>query len=445
MINFLILMIYQIKVGGDFPYQDEWGYVDRLIHLQSMGMSHYLFDRYQVYFIPGIFAIWYFFYHFFDLSIMAIRYAGAAVSAIIAFFICVTVIKHKEQFNMWELVLIGLIPFVFCSLNHWATYNQSIESVIEPFLFGCVLFAFWAGQHTMNDEDGDWKIMIWSILVVIASVLAVTMYAPGLSALLAVAITRIFLLRRIDKTTIMFGLLGFGGGLAYLLLGGGAGHHIPLATVHIGKVIEEWIFLFSNALITIGHKTSPVVFFGVPIIYGVRLILDFIIGFIIIATMIISMAYVFFVLPHDRMKYFIPFALSLYTFGVSLEIVWAYHSPHFGEAPRYAILMVGGPISALIWGVLLLRVYSLQKLILIAQSIIAISVFSTLVFMWTQISYVYNSFEGIRTELLKINAPITKEQEKIIVVNDPLKDLVYPDLLFLRKNHLSLFQITHSK
>lgn len=439
LLNFLILITYQMRMGGNFPYEDEWGYVDRLIHLDTMGFFQFLFHRYQIYFVPGLFAIWYFFYKFFHLSIMVIRITGAATSAIFSFLICLVIIKSKIYLNKWDVFLIGSIPFVFCSLNYWASYNQSIESIIQPFLAGCAFFSCWSGYKMMEDQ-GKSEAVLWSIAVVIFTFMALSMYAPALSILLAIAITRSLFLRKIDLMTILLGLGGLLVGLGYSYMGGGAyGHHILFIKGTTEKFLEEWILLFGNALITVGHKHSPIFHvLGIPITYGIRLAFDFLMGIALITTLIALMVRVIFLPYDDRIKYFIPFSLSLYTLGVSLEIALAYHSPHFGESPRYAILMGGAPLSAILWGIYLKQrgVGSVGKW---TQGFVLMCVFSTLFFVEKKMPQL-NNFNMIKMEINNLNYPITKDQQKIMKINDPLKDMVLPDIQFLKKNHLANFR-----
>jgi len=420
-----ILIAYQSMIGVDFPHQDEWGYVDRLARSESVGLVHYLFDVYQVYFMPGTLAIWYLFYHYLDLDIMAIRYSGAVISPVVGLFISSIMIKGKSRHNLLDLGLVTLAPFVICSLNLWATYNQSIESVIEPLLFGCVLIACWTGQKTMDDRNSKAGMLGWSIAVIIASLAAVSMYAPGLSVLLAVAIARIIVSRKLDVVSIGLGLLGLGGGLLYMRLGGGGGQHIPLASVHIIDVIDEWVILFGNALLT------------QPVGMGLRRLA----GAVVILFMGISTIRLLFLPVHHRLRCFVPLALSIYTFGVSLEIVWAYHTPEFGHAPRYAVHMMGGPISVLMWAIMLPRTTVLKLAVPVTAMVILISTLVATRSTSMMVPYFRVSFDKTRAELLSVNAPISDEQQEIIQVGTPLKHLVYPDLEFLRKNRLALYRV----
>ena len=441
LVNFLILIIYQSKIGGDFPFQDEWGYVDRLIHLHQTGFFHYLFDHYQTYYQPGLFAIWYFFYKFFHLSIMAMRYTGAGISAIVAMLICVLAIRKKERFYFSELILVALIPFVFCSLNHFATYNQSIESIIEPLLFGFIFLSCWAGQETINSNV--WKKLLWSGVIVLLALLGLSMYAPALAIILAVVIVRVLLLRKGDITTLGLGFLGLAIGLVYSSLGGGLNHIHQLMESSLENDLIEWIILFGNAVIAIGdHKV--LMHMGNPSGLSVHQISAFMGGMVIVSTLIILMVQTIFSQVNDRMKYFIPFALSLYTFGVSFEIVLRYNDPNFGEAPRYAIHMVGGPIAILVWGILASESLKKIKLVILSIFFIFLGTASVFISVSEKISYVKHSFNMIRTELERINNPITDQQQKNIFVGSALKNLVFPDLQFLRENRLALFYNSHS-
>lgn len=441
-INFLILIKYQLDMGGTFPYEDEWGYVNRLSQIHSMGFYQFLFNKYQIYFVPGLFFIWYLFYHFFDLSIMAIRKVGAVTSAISSLLICAVILKQKSFFSPWELFLVALIPFVFCSLNYWATYNQSIEAMIEPFLLGCVILAIWAGQQSLIMYSNLKKTLFWSGLVIIFTLLSMSMYAPGLSILLAIAITRMLFLRKVDGTSLALGGVGLSIGVAYSFLGGGlAEHHIHFFQIFSGKFLEEWILLFGNSLITIGHPHSPIFYvFGFPITYYERVVVDFIFGFIVFSCIFTSMLYAIFVQMLNRIRYFVPFALSLYTIGVSIEIALTHHSPRFGEAPRYAILMVGAPIAVVLWGILIPKQLTMVRTVTgLAQAVVSVSVITTLIFVKIKMPQL-KSFKSIKLILWKIDAPITKDQQKILKVNDPLRNLVYPDIQYLKKNHLACFR-----
>lgn len=444
LLNFLILIKYQIKMGGDFPYEDEWGYVDRLSHIHSIGFFHFLFDKYQTYFVPGLFFIWYLFYHFFDLSIMAIRKLGAATSAASALLICAIVLRQKKNFNLWELFLLGVIPFVFCSLNYWATYNQSIESITEPLLLGFVLLACLSAQQSLLIDSTLKTALLWSVVAVAFSFLAISLYAPGLSILLSISITRAALLRRIDGVTLALGGLGLAVVVLYSFLSGemGVEHHIHFGTVGLVKLLEEWILLFGNSLITIGHPHSPIFYvLGIPVTYNERVAIDFIFGLIVVLGIFTSMINAFFAPSLSRIRYFVPFSLSVYSIGVSLEIAFAYHSPRFGEAPRYAILLAGAPIALILWGIL-----SQKRLTLLGeltnrvpQAVVYFCTISTLIFMEVTMPQAKN-FQAIRSVLRQIDSPITREQQKILKVNDPLRNMVYPDIQYLRRNHLACFR-----
>lgn len=442
LINFVVLIRYQSSIGGDFPFQDEWGYVDRLINLHQTGFFHYLFDRYQVYYQPGLFVIWYFFYKFFHLSIMAMRYTGAGISAIIAFGICSIAIGQKEQLRRSELILIGLIPFVFCSLNHFATYNQSIESIIEPLLFGFIFLSCWAGKKTMECNAG--QTWIWFGAIIIFVLMGLSMYAPALSILLAIAIARGVLLREVDFTTFGLGLLGLAGGLAYSIFGGGTGHFHALMNSSIEKDLIEWVILFGNAVVAIGSNTI-LIHSGAWGEYSAHQIAALVGGLIIISALIIIMVRAVFAPDNDRKKYFIPFVLSLYTFGVSLEITLIYNDPNFGEVPRYAIHMVGGPIAILVWGIL--DSIGLKKIIFVnlANFFIFVGTASVLTSVSAKTPFIFHSFNEIREELDEISAPISARQQKSIFVGNALRGFVFPDLQFLRKNKLAMFYVKKDK
>lgn len=432
-INILILLHYQFKTGGDFPFQDEWGYVERLTHLHQVGFLHYLFDHYQVYYIPGLFFIWYIFFKFFHLSIMAIRYTGVATSAIASLVICILVLRQKKQFRFFELVLLGAIPFVFCSLNHFATYNQSIESIIEPLLFFFIILACWAGQKMMGEElNSKWP---WVGAIVLFAYFGLSMYAPALSILIAIAIARGLLLKKIDMPTLVLGFLGFASGLVYSFLGKGT-VGIGLLKVSLTKIISEWIMLFGNSIIAIGdHKT--LIHLGNSEEFNAHQIFAFTGGAIIIVILILSMVQTIFAPAKEGVRYFVPFALALYTFGVSLEIALKFNDPNFGEVPRYAIHMLGGPIAILVWGILVSQ--RLQKIMTLGILYIFFGTIFIFFSVEANLPYFRFSFETIRTELKNIRGPITASQQKKIFVNPPLMDFVYPDLQFMRANRLALF------
>lgn len=144
--NLAMLLAYQYNLAADFPFQDEIGYLNRLVHVRETGLFHYLFDPYWHYYMPTQLGIWYQFYSLAHLNIMAVRYTGAVISALASLLLCVMLYRKSAKINALTLLVILCGPFMICSYNHWASLDQSIEAVVEPLLFALTLALVWIAE-----------------------------------------------------------------------------------------------------------------------------------------------------------------------------------------------------------------------------------------------------------------------------------------------------------
>src|SRR5579859_3949200 len=105
-LNLVALLCYQHYLHGDFPFQDEWGYVARIQRLPSLGFWHYVFDRHLSYHLPVLLFIWYLFYTLTHLNIEAIRYTGAVIISLDALLLCVMLRRQSPRPGLWTWAVI---------------------------------------------------------------------------------------------------------------------------------------------------------------------------------------------------------------------------------------------------------------------------------------------------------------------------------------------------
>jgi len=431
-LNFLMLLYYQHYLAGDFPFQDEWGYVHRLQELQNTGFFRYLFDRYQTYYMPVFLFVWYLFYALAHLDFMVIRYTGAVISLLVSLLLCVMLYRKKPQPSplTWLVILCG--PFIVCSYVHWASYNQSIESVTEFLLFGFVLASCWAAEGTLRPQTAD----LWAVLCVIGGLLASGTYAPGLSLLPAIVAARFLIRPRIDWPLIVMAVPAVLVPILYVTAGAGLGHGhgIALPAFSLGNVLqilEAWVGLTGNALLIPGldsmRNITRALGVGILVVQGVGII------------------HVLRLPVERRAGFMVPIILTFYSTLVFIEIIAArFHFPDVAFTPRYSIHMIGGPVSVLFWMVTLSDSIRWHRGLKVCATVVVlvgigvgVSVANAEGF-WLLPGF-RHSFLGVRADLMALHSAPNASQQRDMFVNPALVSFVYPGRIFLEAHGLAMY------
>jgi hypothetical protein len=429
--NLVLLLGVQHYWHGDFPFLDEWGYVARLQKLPQLGFMHFIFDRYQTYYVPVLMFVWYQAYAWTHLDIEAIRYVGACVTAAVALGACVLLYSHASRHDRMRAALILLAPFVVCSLNHYAIYYQSIESVIQPFLFGMVLTAFWAAEHAQQAR----RALLWYLLAAAVALVGVGTYAPGLSILPAIVGTQLLIQRRVSLSTVLLALLGILCIGFYVHAGHGLGHpeqRPGFAPGDIWQAVKMWFGLTGNALF------SPHA--------GQLEIITYLLGAALIAAQALGLFLALRQAPERRRAFFLPMALTLYNNLVFLEILnTRLHTVESGlEAsftPRYSILMLAGPASVMFYLVMLDdltdRIRGLASVMFMAM---AAGTLAAELMILVALPHFAAVLATARADLLSLQGDPNQFQQTQMRLTPAMKPLVYPGRLFLEKEGLALYR-----
>jgi hypothetical protein len=435
-VNLAMLLAYQHYIAGDFPFQDEIGYVNRLHQLPESGFPHYLFDPYLGYFMPSYFLIWYGFYKVTHLNIVAVRYTGAMVSALTALLLCVLLVRKTRRFDILTISVIIVAPFVICSYNFWANYGQSMESVAEPLVFGLALSVIWIAEGFFKALDSGAKmqqVALWAAVGAAVWVFAAGIYPPPLVVLLAVILARCLLRRRIDVATVILVVLALVLPLGYVLLGEGlrTGVSAMSTGLHLRDLLHgaaAAVALSGNALFSPGTSNWE----GLTWLLGAALVL----GQLGCAVYTVRLP------AAQRTRFFVPLALTIYNALVLFEIIVArLHYPGLDFTPRYAIFALGAPVSLMIWIVLLDNRVLWRRVLAVAT--IAMAVVGAGVAdreQVRQLPYARAAFERVRSTMMSLEAPPNAAQQAAMFVNPPLAPYVYPDLQFLRAEHLAMYR-----
>lgn len=431
--NLAMLLAYQHYLAGDFPFQDEWKYVDRLRNLHELGFYKYLFDRVQAYYMPMFLFVWYLSYKLTHLDIMLIRYFGAIISTLVSLLLCVMLFRFAARKNIMTLLLILSGPFIICSYSHWATFSQSIESVEQPLLFGIVLATCWAGNYTLGSRVAIGRILLCSI----GEIIGAGIYPPALAVLPAIAVSRSVLLRRVDKTSIFMAVTGAGIAAWYLLSGNG----LKMGYAVSKHEIFSLLFWFKSiAPITSAFISLNGIALYSPIITGYNFIR--ILGAGIIILQIFAIVHVLRLASGRRKQFMIPLTLTLYNLFVFLEIIATrLHYPGMAFTPRYSILMLAGPVSLLFWGVMLIDKSrwngwrSIGTLAIVIPGVLAAD------FRILQMLPYFRHFTAYgRAALITLQTQPNYCQIKSMGVSKDLAPLVLSGKKFIEANHLALYR-----
>ena len=159
-----------------------------------------------------LFFFWYLAYAWTHLDIEAIRYAGACVSMLAALLLVVLLYRRSSLQGRPLLLSLAYGVFAVCSLNHYMVYYQSIEALVQPFMFGVVLLSMWSGEKTLQGRHS----LLWSALCAVLALVGTGVYAPGLSILPAIVGAQILLLRRVSLSSVLLGVFGILLGFFYI-------------------------------------------------------------------------------------------------------------------------------------------------------------------------------------------------------------------------------------
>jgi hypothetical protein len=431
LLNLVLLLCVQHYWHGDFPFQDEWGYVARLQQLPQIGFMHFIFGRYETYYVPVLMFVWYQAYTWTHLDIEAIRYLGACVTAGVALWACVLLYPRAPRHDRIRVALILLAPFVVCSLNHYAVYYQSIESVTQPFLFGMVMTAFWAAEQA---QQGG-RALLWSLLATAVALIGVGTYAPGLSILPAIVGAQILIQRRISLSSVLFALLGLVCIVFYVHTGHGLAHpdqRPGFAASDLVLAVKMWFGLTGNALF------SPHA--------GQLEIITYALGAALIAAQAVGLWLALRQAPERRKALFLPVALTLYNNLVFLEILnTRLHTVEAGlEAsfiPRYSILMLAGPMSVMFYLVMLDDLSGRMKRLASAMLMaLAGGTLAAEVMIGVALPHFAAALATVRTDLLELQGDPNSFQQTQMRLTPAMKPLVYPGRLYLQQEHLALYR-----
>lgn len=432
LVNLMLLIFVQHYWHGDFPFQDEWGYLARLQQEPETGFAHYLLDPYHGYYGPVLFLFWYLAYAWTHLDIEAIRYAGACMSVLVAVLLALMLYRRASQPGRPLLLLLVYAVFAVCSLNHYMVYYQSIEALVQPFMFGVLLCAVWAGERTLEGPHA----VLWSVLCMMLALIGVGVYAPGLSILPALAVAQILLLRRFTLSSASFGIVG----VLLIVWYVHSAHALArpdeqpgsLSPGELLRAAKMWIGLTGNALF------SP---------HTPRLaILTYAAGLLLSAAQLCGFVYALRQTAARRRALFIPVALSLYNNLVILEIIGArLHTVESGlEASftaRYTILTLAGPVSVLFYGAMLDDLTGrFRRAAAAAFFSMALGTLASEVMILVVLPHYAQVLTRVRSQLLSLQGDPNSFQQTQMMLTPAMQPLVYPGKLYLEQEHLALYR-----
>lgn len=430
LLNLVLLLCVQHYWRGDFPFQDEWGYVARLQQLPQSGFAHYLFDPYHGYYGPVLFLFWYLAYAWTHLDIEAIRYAGACMSMLAALLLTVLLYRRASLQGRPLLLLLVYAVFAVCSLNHYMVYYQSIEALVQPFMFGVVLLAVWTGEKTLQGRH----VLLWSVACIALALVGTGVYAPGLSLLPAIAVAQVLLLRRISWSSVLLGtfgilLISFYVHTAHALAR--PGEQLSLSAGGLLQAVKMWLGLTGNALF------SP----HTPLLTSITYCL----GLLVIAGQIVGLVSALRLPAERRPALFIPVALNLYSNLVILEIIVArLHTVESGLessfTARYTILTLAGPVSLLFYGAMLEWPARLRRLAATVFLGMALGTAASEAMILVVLPHYAQVLATVRAQLLALQGDPTPFQQSQMLLTPPMQPLVYPGRLYLQHEHLALYR-----
>lgn len=431
LLNLLLLLCVQHYWHGDFPFQDEWGYLARLQQLPQTGFAHYLFDPYHGYYGPVLFLSWFLAYAWTHLDIEAIRYAGACMSVLVATLLAVMLYRRAALHGRPLLLVLAYAVFAACSLNHYMVYYQSIEALVQPFMFGVVLCAVWAGERTLDDRRG----LLWSALCILLALVGAGVYAPGLSILPALAGAQILLLRRGTLSSVLLGVAGVSLIFLYVHTAHALAHPDEHPTASAGDLLQAvkmWVGLTGNALFSPHTPRLAILTYGA--------------GLTLLAAQLCGFVHAWRQPAGRRRALFIPVALSLYNNLVILEIIAArLHTTESGLessfTARYTILTLAGPVSVLFYGTLLEGLAAWWRRWAAAAFLaMALGTAAADAMILVVLPHYAEVLARVRAQLVSLQGEPDAFQQTQMMLTPAMEPLVYPGKLYLQQEHLALYR-----
>jgi hypothetical protein len=427
LVNSAALVLYQYYMAANFPFQDEWRYVERLHILPKIGFIHYLFDKDNNYYMPMYLLTWLAFYKFTHLNIMAMRYFGAIISGLDSVLLMLIFKKHMGRSIAISYIIIVTGIFIVCSFNYWDTYNLAISSLLIPVQLGVILITCWAAEYVESSKSS----FLFSLYCVIGAVIAVGVYPNGLVVLPAIVGGLWIINRRINTALLLLTALGLVIAIIYMSGGSGAWNIVEIHKMGfeiVRKLLVSLLGLVGNGLFCPGDISSRIF----TLLFGVG----------ILSAQIIGTVYAVSLPKEKRHSFLIPIILTIYNLLVYVEIAGArFQYPYFEYYSRYSILMIAGPISVLLFAMKLERFaargrdYAVCAIALIIFGIVAADAQSL-----KALPFRRASFDNVRETLLQLKGePNPTQKRSMYLTNDILPD-VYPGKLFLQENKLSLYR-----
>jgi len=419
------LLTYISSTNINFPIQDEWGYIQRLNDYKqnSLSLFDYLFNKYQIYYIPGLFAFFAIFFKLFNLDFYVIQIIGIlllVLSGILVgyYFMKSTSSKRPESFFFF----ISLFLLV-TSLNFWATINQSIESVIEPLV---VIFTFLSTyfliESLKSKSNGNLKILVSLFFYL----LSISFYSTYIFLWMIVMLIFFWAHRHLidlnfllQKKMIILIIISLFVPMFYL------GKSPPHQLNHIKDIALDYnffiqfIYLLTNALINqngIIDKTYNLLRFFSSLIFLI---------------FIFYIYYNFFTITKRKKLNFL-FPISLLSIGLitGLEIALLNNELNFGSTPRYSIHMIFILIGVIFYlGNDNRLPHSLKSLFLL---FLLFNSLASQVGIRSHISNFNSSFREYKNFMCNVKGPMDYHN-KPDLIGKGVVDSVYPSILFLNE------------
>lgn len=256
---------------------------------------------------------------------------------------------------------------------------------------------------------------------------------PPLTLLAAIVGARILLERRVDLWLILLAVLAVVAPAAYLMSGHALnqGFSVSNSAFGIKELFDAFgalVGLVGNSLYTPGPASHEFI--------------TMLLGACLLAAQVAVTIYALRLPAEQRLRFMTPLILTLYSWLVLLEIIGArLHYPGIAFTPRYSWFGLYVPVSLLFWCVMLgdavpwKRAFGIGALVLITFGV-ALADAQTA----RQLPYVRTAFARDRATLMSLHADPTPQQQAFMFVNPPLRDFVYPDLQFLQREHLAMYE-----
>jgi hypothetical protein len=243
----------------------------------------------------------------------------------------------------------------------------------------------------------------------------------------------VLLERRFDRWLILLGIVAVVVPASYVIAGGGFDQR--LSASHSAFGLGELVAALQAGVGIVGNSLySPLTAAREPI--------ALMLGISVIVAQVAATIYALRLPSRERPRFIVPLTLTLYSWLVVLEIIGArLHEPGVAFTPRYSMFGLYAPVSLLFWFVSMADAFRWKKVFgVYALIVIAVGVGFADAQTSQRLPYVRAALDRARTTLLSLHGTPTPQQRAIMFVNAPLLDLVYPDLQFLRQQHLAMYE-----